>query len=188
MTTVGSDLDRPALIRAALRELVAERGFHGASMSAVAKRAGVATGTAYVHYDSKDELVLAAYLETKAELSVAAMAGVELGVDPPERFRHIWTNIYQHLDDEPERARFLLQVDASPYAVQAHDLAMANPDDQLSEAMADVADELVDLPPLVLFELAVGPAITTIASGERLSNDQRARLADCCWRAITVRD
>ena len=54
-----SAMDRPAAIRRALRDLVAERGFHGASMGAVAKEAGVATGTAYVHYESKDELVYA---------------------------------------------------------------------------------------------------------------------------------
>ena len=47
-------VDRPALIRKALRDLVAERGFHGASMGAVAQVAGVATGTAYVHYVSKE--------------------------------------------------------------------------------------------------------------------------------------
>jgi AcrR family transcriptional regulator len=41
--------DRAAAVRAALRTLVAERGFHGASMGAVAREAGVATGTAYVH-------------------------------------------------------------------------------------------------------------------------------------------
>ena len=31
-------------------ELVAENGFRGTSMAAVAQRAGVATGTAYVHF------------------------------------------------------------------------------------------------------------------------------------------
>ena len=54
-----------------------QRGFHGASMSAVAAEAGVATGTAYTHYASKDELVLAAYLETKAELGAAATGGLD---------------------------------------------------------------------------------------------------------------
>ena len=60
-------VDRAAAVRQALRTLVAQNGFHGASMSAVAAEAGVATGTAYTHYASKDELVLATYLETKAE-------------------------------------------------------------------------------------------------------------------------
>ena len=39
-------LDRAAAVRSALRTLVARNGFHGASMSAVADEAGVATGTA----------------------------------------------------------------------------------------------------------------------------------------------
>jgi AcrR family transcriptional regulator len=54
-------VDRAAAVRGAVRTLVARNGFHGASMSAVASQAGVATGTAYTHYASKDELVLAAY-------------------------------------------------------------------------------------------------------------------------------
>jgi Bacterial regulatory proteins, tetR family len=37
-------MDRAAAVRSALRTLVARHGFHGASMSAVASQAGVATG------------------------------------------------------------------------------------------------------------------------------------------------
>lgn len=58
--------DRPAAIRRALRDLVAGRGFRGASMSAIAESAGVATGTAYVHYASKKELVLATYPSSRS--------------------------------------------------------------------------------------------------------------------------
>ncbi|MEM9133481.1 MAG: TetR/AcrR family transcriptional regulator [Actinomycetota bacterium] len=189
MTTVdpaATGVDRPARIRAALRELVAEHGFHGASMSAVAKRAGVATGTAYVHYESKDELVLAAYVEVKTELSAAAVAGVDLRLPAPQRFAAVWSNIYDHLAAEPTRARFLLQVDASPYAVVAHERAMERPGDELAATMADVADLLVDLPPVLVFELAIGPAITSIASGGSLTEVERERLSACCWRAVTV--
>ena len=75
-------VDRPAAIRRALRNLVAERGFHGASMGAVAKEAGVATGTAYVHYESKEELVYATYLEIKAGLSAAVMTGFDSTAEP----------------------------------------------------------------------------------------------------------
>ena len=73
----AAKVDRAALVRRALIELVAANGFRGTSMSAVAERAGVATGTAYVHYGSKDDLVLAAYREVKAELGIAALAAVD---------------------------------------------------------------------------------------------------------------
>jgi AcrR family transcriptional regulator len=42
-------MDRAAAVRSALRTLVARNGFQGASMSAVADKAGVATATAYTH-------------------------------------------------------------------------------------------------------------------------------------------
>ncbi|MGD2044134.1 MAG: helix-turn-helix domain-containing protein, partial [Acidimicrobiia bacterium] len=63
MTTTR--VDRAALVRRAMVEVVAEQGLNGASMSLVAKRAGVATGTPYVHYDSKDDLLIASFVEAK---------------------------------------------------------------------------------------------------------------------------
>ena len=75
-------VDRAAAVRRALRTLVARHGFHGASMSAVAAEAGVATGTTYTHYESKDSLVLAAFLETKAALGLAATACLDAEAAP----------------------------------------------------------------------------------------------------------
>lgn len=156
-------------------------------MQAVAKAAGVAAGTAYVHYGSKDELVIDAYRELKAELSAAAVAGVDLDLAPAERFGALWHNVYRFLVAEPKRARFLLQVDVSPYAVPAHDAVLDNhPDDPLASAMDDVLALLVDLPPLVLFDLAVGPVIRLVASGAALDEATVDRLAWSCWRAVSV--
>jgi AcrR family transcriptional regulator len=100
-------------MRAGLRRLVARNGFHGASMSAVAAEAGVAAGTAYVHYDSKDDLVLATYLEAKRELGAAAIADLDRSVPAAERFLHMWHRIHRHLAADPDRARFLIQVKES---------------------------------------------------------------------------
>ena len=71
--------DRAGAVRAAFAALVADHGFHGASMGAVAQLTGVATGTAYVHYSSKEELLYATYLKVKRALGLAASALV----DPP---------------------------------------------------------------------------------------------------------
>ncbi len=111
-------VDRAAAVRAALRTLVARNGFHGSSMSAVAAEAGVATGTAYVHYASKDDLVLATYLEVKRELGEAAVVDVDPDAPARERFHQLWLGIHRHLSADPDRARFLLQVDSSPFAAR----------------------------------------------------------------------
>ncbi len=184
----GAALDRPGRIRRALRSLVADRGFHGASMQAVAKAAGVATGTAYVHYDSKDDLVVDAYRELKGEMSAAAVVGVDPTASPEAQFRTVWGNIHRFLVAEPERARFLLQVDVSPYAATAHQAYLDHhPDDPMAALVEATAAVLVDLPPLVLFDLAIGPVIRLVAGGEHDLDDGAVdRLANGCWRAISV--
>jgi len=182
--------DRAASVRAALRRLVAERGFHGASMSAVAKEAGVATGTAYVHYDSKDELVLAAYLETKLRLGEAAAAELDLRAAPEQQFRALWLGAHRHLAADPGEARFLIQVDGSPYAEVAHTTAMEREDDPLVRAAEQpaMAARLLPLPLEVLYELGMAPAVRLAARELPLSTREIDLIAAACWRAITRPD
>jgi TetR/AcrR family transcriptional repressor of multidrug resistance operon len=186
--TKAPPVDRAALLRRALLELVAERGFRGTSMAAVAEQAGVATGTAYVHYDSKDELVMATYLEIKADLSAAAVTALDAAVSPREQFRHVWHNVYRHLEADPPRARYLLQVESSPYSQRAHELAMRR-DDPLVEASATMAQHTVDLPPLVVWGLGFGPAVRLSADPQTVLDEaQLERLAEACWRAVSKPD
>jgi AcrR family transcriptional regulator len=179
--------DRAGRIRRALVELVAEHGLYGAGMSAVAKRAGVGTGTAYVYYPSKEALLLDAYREVKLALGVAAMAGVVRDAAPADRFRRIWTAVYRHLAADPARARFLVQVDHSPLAAQAHALALAGDEDPLVTAAgsADLQPLLADLELELLYDLGLGPAVRLAATRPELPDGELEVLAAACWRAIT---
>ncbi|MEX1279525.1 MAG: helix-turn-helix domain-containing protein [Acidimicrobiia bacterium] len=187
MTPIATDVDRPAAIRRALRDLVAERGFHGASMSAVAKEAGVAAGTAYVHYDSKEELVHATYLEVKADLAAAVLDVLDPDAPPEARYRTIVRAVYRHLREEPARARFLDQLEVSPYRAEAK-RRLAEQGDPLGEqaAAADVAARLVDVPMEVIWVLAFGSLVRLVAAGVELSDTELERVADATWRAITT--
>lgn len=180
-------MDRPAAIRRALRDLVAERGFHGASMGAVAKAAGVATGTAYVHYESKEELVHATYLELKAELGRAVLAGLDPGLAPQDAWRHILLAAWAHLSAEPERARFLTQLEESPYYQEAHArlLAAGDPLAELARSPEFTA-LLVPLPEAVIYTLSFGTAVRLIAAGVRLEPDELELLVGATWRAVTA--
>jgi AcrR family transcriptional regulator len=60
---------RPAEIRCAAFEVFAERGFAGATIDAIAQRAGMASGSIYRYYINKEELL-------KAVLDSVAIAGV----------------------------------------------------------------------------------------------------------------
>lgn len=179
-------VDRPALIRKALRDLVAERGFHGASMGAIAKAAGVATGTAYVHFESKEELVYATYLELKGDLSTAVLRDFPEGAEPYQVWKHILAAAYEFLAEEPERARFLTQLEESPYYREAHARLMATGDPLAEAASSEEFIELViPLPTEVVYALSFGVAVRLVAAGVQLKPDEVDLLVDATWRAVT---
>jgi len=183
---MAAPMDRAAAVRSALRVLVARYGFHGASMSAVARQAGVATGTAYTHYASKDDLVLAAYCETKAELGAAATAGLDAGAEAGAQFRRVWLAAYRHLEQNPEHARFLLQVEHSPYRSAAHQAAIAAGDPLAAQAaQPGIAARLLPLPLEVIYELGLSPAVRLAADETKLTGEQLGEIACACWRAIS---
>lgn len=179
-------VDRPAAIRRALRDLVAERGFHGASMGAVAKEAEVATGTAYVHYESKDELVYATYLEIKGELGAAVLEEFNAAASPFDQWSHMLTTAYAFLSEEPERARFLSQLEESPYYEEAHARLVAAGDPLAEAARSEGFTSLVvDLPYQVIYALSLGVAVRLIAAGVQLKAEELDTLVAATWRAVT---
>ena len=181
-------IDRPAALRSALRSLVAERGLHATAVSAVAERAGVAAGTLYVHYPSKDALVLAAYVEVKRELAESAVARVDHRRPPGERFEELWMAVHGYLKQDPEQARFLLQIDASPYGSQGAQQQAPEGQNALGEFIAapDMSPLLLPLPPRVLYDLALGPAVRIAANEEITKEEDLRTVAQACWRAVTV--
>src|ERR1700716_3699113 len=77
---------RDAILRAAT-DVFAERGFFHAQVADVARTAGVAAGTVYLYFRSKDDLLASIFERAMAEAfeeGRAALAGVS---DPCERLR-----------------------------------------------------------------------------------------------------
>src|SRR5258706_1494304 len=77
---------REAILRAAI-DVFAERGFFNAQVADVARAAGVAAGTVYLYFRSKDDLLASIFERAMREAFAegrAALAGVR---DPAERLR-----------------------------------------------------------------------------------------------------
>ena len=73
---------REAVMQAAL-ELVGEHGFHGSPMALIAERAGVAAGTIYRFFDSKDTLIKEIYASLEGQLLAAVTQGYPTGAPGP---------------------------------------------------------------------------------------------------------
>ena len=99
---------RKRLIRAAL-ELFTSRGYHATTTPAIAARAGVAEGTIYRHYASKEALLNEVYREAQrwATRVVREDEG-EKGVRAPERLRRIARRLVTTAHDDPSLVRMLL--------------------------------------------------------------------------------
>jgi TetR/AcrR family transcriptional regulator, fatty acid metabolism regulator protein len=75
---------RDAILRAAI-DVFAERGFFNAQVADVARAAGVAAGTVYLYFRSKDDLLVQLFERTTQEAFAEARAAAAEARDPAER-------------------------------------------------------------------------------------------------------
>jgi len=79
---------RDAILRAAT-DVFARSGFFGAQVADVARTAGVAAGTVYLYFRSKDDLLVSIFEKTMREAIQEGRASVEPLKDPIERLAAI---------------------------------------------------------------------------------------------------
>jgi len=96
--------------------LIKEHGFHGTPMSQIAKHAGVAAGTIYHYFESKDALIIELYIDIKNKLAVAIMEGYDESRSYKDRFFTMLTNQYNYYVKNQNALFFLEQYTNSPYA------------------------------------------------------------------------
>jgi AcrR family transcriptional regulator len=101
------DAQRAAILAAAA-ELLAERGYAGCSVAAVAERAGVATGSVYRHFPGKVELVVELFRGVVNHEVEAVTAAAELPGDPAERVVAVFETFAIRALKAPRRAYALL--------------------------------------------------------------------------------
>jgi len=183
---------RSDIMRAAL-ELIAERGFHGAPMAEIAEKAGVAAGTIYRYFESKD--VLITELHRELEERVNAVLRKDYPDDCPlrERFVYLVRGLIRYFIAHPLHFRYMEQFFNSPYGIALHRDRLLGKSDN-SEIVMDIFDQGVEqqvikaLPRGVLFSLAFGPLISLIRDHilgfVTLDDTLIKQIPEACWDAI----
>ncbi len=103
-----------AIFESTLR-LIREFGFHGTPMSQIAQEAGVATGTIYHYFTSKDQLIVELYHYTRERMQQVIFKDNDRALPYPERFTAVWMNLVKYYIQHPEVLSFLEQFFSSPY-------------------------------------------------------------------------
>ncbi|MHA6248268.1 TetR/AcrR family transcriptional regulator [Pontibacter sp. CAU 1760] len=110
--------DKKKAIFESTMELVREKGFHGTPMSMVAKHAGVAAGTIYHYFESKDQLICELFSYAKQQV----MAVVEKEACQVKPFKacffNLWFGLYAFYLDNPNVLKFFEQFVNSPYSTK----------------------------------------------------------------------
>lgn len=102
------------ILTTALRLFVAY-GFHGTPTSKIAEEAGVANGTLFHYYKTKDELVLALYNDIKNELA-ASLSSISHESDfLMPKFRSIFIHTIKWALDNKKQFYYLQQFHLSPH-------------------------------------------------------------------------
>jgi AcrR family transcriptional regulator len=101
--------DKRNAILSAATQVFAERGL-GAPTSAITSAAGVAEGTLFTYFKTKDDLVNALYREIKLELADAMMSGFPRRTSVRHRLQHVWNHYVDWGVANPAQQRVLTQI------------------------------------------------------------------------------
>ncbi|MEU5261203.1 TetR/AcrR family transcriptional regulator [Amycolatopsis sp. NPDC021455] len=101
------DAQRDTIVAAATRQL-AEHGYGGCSVAAVAERAGVAVGSVYRHFPTKADLVVHVFRQVVTREVEAVRAASAAPGDPAERVLAVFETFAQRALKAPKQAYALL--------------------------------------------------------------------------------
>jgi AcrR family transcriptional regulator len=163
MARPKSEDKRNAILTAAT-EVFAERGLSAAT-SAISSAAGVAEGTLFTYFKTKDELINALYREMKLELADAMMSDFPRRGSIRDRLQHVWDryltwgikNPSQHkvlqqmtvwggLTKESKHAGTapFLEIEKMAQAAVAQHIFIDRPLEFIAAAMSALADTTID--------------------------------------------
>lgn len=89
ITRAAPDVDKRALILDAATHVFAERGFFAAQVADIARRAGIAAGTVYLYFRSKDDILISLFDRTMQDAIRDGRESIAEVTDPIDRLRRI---------------------------------------------------------------------------------------------------
>lgn len=196
MSTAAGVSTRQRLLAAA-RELIEEGGYGAATVAAIAERAGVASGTLYRHFASKEDLFVEVFRSVCAgEERAMRLAGATMPDTAPavERLQEVLATFAERALRNPRLAWALIAEPVDP-RVDAERLAYRARYAELIAAGLAAGIVAGELPPQDVAltaaalvggcaEVLVGP-LSPLADGERAAEDVVEALRTFVGRAVS---
>lgn len=182
---------RDVILDAALSLFVAQ-GFHGTAVPEVARKAGIAIGTIYHYFPSKEALVNALYRKAKEQIGRSVMTAFPPTAPVREQFRAIWHAMLDFALAEPATFAFLELHNHQSY-LDAESLAMEHRLKDFGAMVvgrAQAQGEIKAGPTTLLMELVFGAFIGMMRAhwdGRATLDAAERELAErACWDIIAA--
>ncbi|OJJ14449.1 hypothetical protein BKI52_42465 [marine bacterium AO1-C] len=107
-------MDKREKILQTVMEEIAQEGVNGSPMSQIAKKSGVATGTIYHHFKSKEEIINEIFSTIRKKLKGVIDTVKAKKPAFKEEFEQVWLGFYHHFVAHPLEFKFMQQVDNTP--------------------------------------------------------------------------
>jgi AcrR family transcriptional regulator len=190
VTRPKSEDKRNAILDAATG-LFAERGLAAAPTSEISKRAGIAEGTLFTYFETKDDLINSLYRELKLELADAMMSDFPRKKNVRTRLRHVWDRYVNWGIANPKQRKVLAQLTVSEVLTKESRDAGSTPFVELQTMIRDAIEQRVfrnDLPvELISKSLAalVEATIDLTVTNPSKANKYRDSGFQMFWAGIT---
>jgi AcrR family transcriptional regulator len=182
-----SDTKRKAILEASM-DLFAERGIGHAPTSAISAAAGVAEGTLFTYFKTKDELLNELYRELRKELD-RELVDYPFSADAYTRMRYIWDRYVSLAMRYPKRLKVLQQLRASGRLLkdsEAPNMAITELLHTTREAseMGGVRNASAELL-VLLFRAQIEATVEFIGAHRDLELESRELGFKLIWRGLT---
>lgn len=185
--SIKKEEKRIALLKAAL-ELFAERGFNNSPTALIAKRAGVASGTLFFHFNSKEELIRELFNEIRDRIELNILANDQPDKPVKERLFSGFYGLLNYFLDHPDEFKFIEQYYFSPF--NNHPNSVPDENEKLIQLLLEARDQGLVKNESILFLkiIAFGP-LTHLAKehaqrGTPIDEHTMLQIVQACWDGL----
>ncbi len=155
--------------------LFTERGFHGTPTSLIAQEAGVATGTLFHYFKTKEELIESLYLDIKKEAGTVLKDAGENKGGWRENLNNVCMAFAEWGLENAQKIHFMQQFCYSPFISKAaHQEGVSNflfLIDQIAFGIKEGA--IKDYPPELILSIVSSGLMTAIIAAAREKDSQK---------------
>ena len=190
-----------AILKAALQSF-STKGFTETTMEDIKGLSGASTGSIYHHFENKEMLAQALYLEGRGDLNASLLAAIT-GKPPRDGIKDLIYAYLDWFDQHPDLGQFVMQAGSTEYLgtyvkVVRQKIQLALPRENLPEQFYEwlspfIQDGIIARFPQNLYiPLTIGPSREYVRRWLRTRlpdeiKDAREPLAEAAWKVLSPR-